>query len=105
MIAPDSPAPSYIHWQKPDKVLVPAVLLDCPQNLKLTALCPVSTLIRPVDYLPVGRHPGAILNHVALADFPGLIPHRRYVCPIGICAVFADFQAQKDALCQRTSAI
>jgi hypothetical protein len=29
MIAPDSPAPSYIHRQKPNKVVVPSVLPDC----------------------------------------------------------------------------
>src|SRR5437588_866486 len=30
MIVPDSPAPSYIHRQNPNKVIVPAVHLDCP---------------------------------------------------------------------------
>ena len=29
MIAPDSPAPSYIHRQKPNKAVVPSVLPDC----------------------------------------------------------------------------
>jgi hypothetical protein len=33
MIAPDYPAPSYIHRQKPDKAIVPAVLPDCSHHL------------------------------------------------------------------------
>src|SRR5207245_9270385 len=34
MIAPDSPAPSYIHRQKPNKAVVPSVLPDCSYYLR-----------------------------------------------------------------------
>src|SRR5436190_12678100 len=34
MIAPDSPAPSYSHRQKPNKAVVPSVLPDCSYYLR-----------------------------------------------------------------------
>jgi len=42
MIAADFTAPSYIHGQKPNKAIVPAVLPDCSYNLSLSGMWIVS---------------------------------------------------------------